>query len=151
MKKIISILIICISLFNVFVFSAFASVEKTEQIEYFDDGSYMITYIETSTVRALSVKTTSKSANYYDKNDNILWRVTLTGTFSYTGTSSTCTASTVASNIYDSSWKLTEATASKSGNTATGTFVVKKYLALIPTQTQNVNLTLSCSANGIVT
>lgn len=151
MKKVISLLVICISLLNIFGFEVFASTESSEQIEYFEDGSYMITYVETFAMRAVSVKTSSKTAKYYSTDDELLWSVTVTGTFSYTGTSSTCTASMVASKIYDSAWKVTEETASKTGNKAIGDFVVKKYVLLIPTKTINVNLTLTCSANGNIT
>ncbi len=151
MKKIMSLFVICISFFNVFGFTVSASTESVEQIKYFEDGSYMITYVETSSMRASSEKTASKLSKYYNSNDKLLWSVTLTGTFSYTGTSAICTASSVSSQIYDSSWKVTEAVASKSGNKATGSFVVKKYVLLVPIQSNDVNLTLTCSATGNIT
>lgn len=119
-------------------------------IEYFEDGSYLITQSEISvTPFAASTKSHTKSANYYDANGDLAWKVSLTGTFTYTGSSATCTKATKSYKIYDDRWKVTSSGASKSGNKATGNFTVKRYLGSIPIKTVNKTLTITCSKTGV--
>ncbi len=133
--------------------------EETQQIVYYEDGSYaIITFSEEASVsntqsqeRSLAVTQTkagSKNCSFYNDDDELQWVVTLRGVFSYNGSSATCTESTVSSTVYYSNWKVTSAVASKSGATAIGDFVVKRYTLLVPVQTENVHLTITCSANG---
>lgn len=132
---------------------AFANekIATDSYIEYFDDGSYTVTEIKTNDISTLSTstKTYTKQATYYSSNDEKLWAVYLTGTFTYTGSSATCTKSTVSYTIYDSNWKVSKATASKSGRTATGDFAVKRYVLGVPVKTINKTLTLTCSNTGV--
>lgn len=147
MKKILAFTLSALLFFMCFNTTVFAS-KANENIIYFDDGSYLVTVITESPARATKTKTGTKDLNYYDSNDNLEWKVTLTGKFSYTGSSATCTSSSISYNIIDTSWKIPTATASKSGNKATGDIVAKHYLLGIPTKTVEQTITLSCSASG---
>lgn len=126
------------------------------EVVYFEDGSYAIVTISEdpvlsdsqSSTKAAQTKSGSKSISFYSSNNVIQWTVTVSGTFSYDGSSATCTASSVSSVIYVNDWKVTSAVASKSGNKAIGDFTVKRYVLLIPVQTETVKLTLACSASG---
>ena len=120
-------------------------------IEYFDDGSYIVTRITESTITTFAAKTVSKSksADYYESDNTKAWTVTLNATFSYTGSSATCTNATTSSKIYNDKWKVTSAVPSKSGNKATGTFTVKKYALGLPIKTVNKTLTITCSNTGV--
>ena len=124
---------------------------STSDIEYFSNGSYAITTLENVSVsitRATSTKSGKKHVDFYNSDDELQWTVTVQGTFTYTGSSAICTSSSVSYSVADDAWKVKEAVASKSGNSAIGDFVVKRYVLLIPYQTENVNVVLTCSANG---
>lgn len=163
MKRALSVTIIVILLLNILSLSTLAAsdssieppidLETVENIEYFSDGSYMITTIETVdgiSLMSTSTITGSKSYHYYNSKDVEQWTATIIGTFSYNGSSATCTSSSTSYTIYNSNWKVTEATATKSGNKAIGKFTVKYYFLGIPTKTIEYTLTLSCSANGVL-
>lgn len=147
MKKLLSLLLSCLLFFMCFNITAFAS-ESDESKIYFDDGSYIVTVITESPSRATNTKSGTKEIKYYDSNDNLEWKVTLTGNFSYTGSSATCTKATINYNIYNDKWKIPTATASKSGNKATGDVVAKHYTLGIPFKTIERTITLTCSASG---
>lgn len=153
MKKIIAVLLAVVMMLGVCPISALASENVTTEtdVEYFEDGSYMVTEMTTSTISTFAAKTVSKtkSAHYYDSNDNKEWTVSLSATFSYTGSSATCTGATTSHTIYNDAWKVTSAVPSKSGNKATGTFTVKKYVLGIPVKTVNKTLTITCSNTGV--
>lgn len=147
-------LFLLVMLFCVSVpFGAFAqTTEKSQtEVQYFEDGSYLVieTQEEGISLFASGTKSKSKIGYYYDGDDNELrWSVTLSATFSYTGSSATCTSASTSYKIYDSAWKVKEATASRSGRTATGDFLVKKYWLGIITKTVPLTLTISCDNNG---
>lgn len=153
MKKISALILTVLMLFTIAPFNAFAGEEivTDRSIEYFDDGSYIVTEITENSISAFASGTTTKSKNsyYYDDNNNAQWRVTITGTFNYTGSSATCTKATTSYTIYNDAWKVTSAVPSKSGNRATGTFTVKKYVLGIPVKTVNKTLTITCSNTGV--
>ncbi len=151
MKKIISILTL-ICLFVALPCNAFAQSEQTTESNdqsyttYLDDGSYYVTTVTESMAR--STKTGSKTTIYNDSNGNAQWKVVVTGTFSYTGTSSTCTSVSHSVTIYDDAWYTYSQTSYKSSNKAIAEVTMKKKLLGIVTSTRSVNLTLSCDANG---
>ncbi|MDD6011451.1 MAG: hypothetical protein PUC33_01255 [Oscillospiraceae bacterium] len=153
MKKIsallFSLLMILALSVNTFAVAGTDDIPAETNTVYFEDGSYMVTEIMTeNTARATQTKSGSKVISFYSGDDEIQWSATLRGTFSYTGSSATCTASSITYTIYDSKWKIPTATASKSGNTATGHVVAKKYFLGIATKTVERDITLTCSATG---
>lgn len=142
-------------LFSAQVFSVLAKNEtftstENSEIIYFDNGSYIVTTIIESPElsRATGTKTGQKTIDYYNSDDEIQWTATLKGTFNYTGSSATCTSASISHYIYDSSWKFTSETATKSGNKATGNVIVKHYFLGIATKTVEESFTLTCSATG---
>ena len=153
MKKLTSSLLI-LALVLAFAMPAFATSSSTSTYtEYYTDGSYakiVITEDSSSSkaTKATQTKSGTKGWIFYNANGVQLWKVQITGTFSYTGSTSTCTNVTKATFLYDNAWKVTAESCSKSGNKAMGSFTVKRYALLIPVQTENVSITLTCSANG---
>lgn len=123
----------------------------TSYTTYFEDGSYIITTIfeESSITRAASSKTGQKTATFYNSDNVAQWSATLKGTFTYNGSSATCTASSITYKIYSSNWKIASASATKSGNKATGKATAKRYL-IVPVQTVEKTITLTCSASGVL-
>ena len=161
MKKLLCISLLLLLLATLFLTPVSAAVDKNSDpytsVEYYPDGSYGVTTLTisesgNSNSASLRAAVTSGTKNYthYDSNNNALWKVTLTGYFSYTGTSATCTSATPSYVVYDSAWRVTKATASCSGNTATGEFTAKKYVLGIPIQTVNKTLTITCSPTGVL-
>lgn len=153
MKKLTALFSVLLMLLIMCPATAFASenVVTDKTIEYFDDGSYIVTEITTSKITTFATKITtkSKSENYYDSNNNIEWTATVTGTFSYNGTSATCENAQVSCKIYNDDWQVASAVPSKSGNKAIGTFTLKKYKLGVVTKTVNRTITLTCNANGV--
>lgn len=147
MKKSLSLLLSCLLFFMCFNITAFAS-ESNESITYFDDGSYIITVITESPTQATKTKSGTKTTSYYNADNEKVWDATLRETFTYTGSSATCTNSTISYNIYNNNWKITSATASKSSNKAIGDIIAKRYVLGIPTKTVEQTITLTCSASG---
>lgn len=132
-------------------FGAMAQDTKTtdSEVQYFEDGSYAITtYEEMITPFSSGSKAEGKTVTRYTSDDERIWSVSLWATFTYTGSSATCTKASTTYVIYDSAWKITKNTASKSGRTATADFVVKKYWLGIITYTVPVTITLTCDNNG---
>lgn len=123
------------------------AAEQQETI-YFDDGSYMTIEVAYSPARATWSVTGNKQYTYYDSSSVAQWKAVLTGTFTYTGTSSTCTASSVNVTIYDSSWYVISKSASKSGNKATAAVTMGDKADGVTIMKVPVNLTLACDING---
>ena len=78
----------------------------------------------------------------------MLWSYTLYGTFSYDGSSASCTDTDDDPVVYDTAWSVYSHSCYGSGNTAYGNVTMKKKIFGITTDTVTKNLTLSCSPTG---
>ena len=145
--------------------SATSSGTSTQQIEVFADNSYAvietteydescITDTELSVAPMLSsymsltktsAKTASRTYTYYSKSGDKKWSMTLTGHFTYNGSSAKATSSSVSYKIFRSGWSCSYTDHSISGavTRADGTF---KHGIL----TKDVTIGLKCSANGSI-
>ena len=140
MKKLILSLCLCLSFCLVFTKTSNAE-------EYYCDETIEI--ISTTPVtRVTNSITGKKTDSIKNSSGSILWSVTVTGSFTYTGLKATCTSSSVSAQSNDSRWKISSKSHSKSGNMAKATASAKYYLdgSVISTQTKTV--TLTCSATG---
>ena len=125
------------------------AIDSNIEIEMLSDGSYFETsIIEEPDTRVSNTKSATKTVNYKNSKGNILWSVSVHGTFTYTGSSSKCISSTVSAISHDNNWKITSKSSSKSGNKATAKATAKLYQSGIAIQTINRTVTLTCSANG---
>lgn len=153
MKRFLSFFLTVIMLISIAPMKTFAINRNTleSDIGYFDDGSYIIIELQESPINSLSTNTVTKTkvATFYDTNNNKEWVISLTGTFTYTGSSSTCTNATSSYTIYENSWKVTSKTTSKSGNKAKCDYVVKRYFLGVPVKTIEKSLSLTCSNTGV--
>ena len=143
MKRVVSVLRLVFFLFSALPMAGAAEAVSEERIEL-GDGYYLIAETFQSGARASKSVSGSKPYTCYDSAGTALWKVTLYGTFTYTGSSATCTASSISTTIYDSSWSTGSKSASKSGNKATGSATMKKSTV----KSVPVSLSLSCSASG---
>ena len=84
-----------------------------------------------------------------DKNGNVLWTITVKGSFTYNGSTSKCTNSSVSVKSYVSNWTVSGAKAWKSGSTAYASAQGKmKNVLGQTTKTVNKQVSLTCSPSG---
>lgn len=152
MKKFLHILILVLSL--VFIpFSNVYAIESNSTYTYieekFDDGSYFEITIDYGNLNSRTSITKSKTATYKGEDGTALWSVTVKGTFTYNGSTSTCTSSSVSTKNYSTTWKLSNATSSKSGATASASVTAKQYHSNgTVLRTINKTVKLTCDKNG---
>lgn len=120
-------------------------------------GDYIETTLEIITSKnllasssTLKSKTASKTTTYKNSSGDVLWSFKVTGTFTYNGSSSTCTAVSYTKVVNSDSWSISSASVSKSGNTATGDVTAKEKFLGITINTVNKTVTLKCSASGSI-
>ncbi len=150
MKKfliVIFVLLLGLTPINTF---ALENTIESRTIEYLGDGIYVETTIESPNIftYATNTITKTKTNKYKDSKGNVLYTVSVTGTFKYTGTSSTCTNATVTATAPANDWKVTSKSVSKSENKAIGKATVKQYYDGSVIQTKYPSVTLTCSATG---
>ncbi len=157
MKKVISLILVVLMLFSVASVSVVATDSDdtvTTTTQYFDDGSYMVVTVRTNEIsthaKSNGTADSTKDYNYYTSSGALRWTVTLTASFTYTGSSATCKSASVSHKIYNSAWSVKSENASRSGRTATATFTVVRTALGIVNKTVSDSITLSCSNAGVV-
>lgn len=151
-KKILSLLLAAALVFALLPLSSYATAPiGDEEIEYLQDGGYIVTTVEESHTRASGSKSGTKTKAHYDSNDNLNWKIVLSGQFTYTGTSATCTSASVAVNIYDSAYSKKDSSSSRSGNVAYGSATISRKVLGVTISTNTYNLTLTCDKDGNLT
>ncbi len=150
LKKFVSVFLLSLILFSMCSFNTFATDENSDtSIINLNNGAYLVVEIsEININRATNTKSGTKSITYKNDNNESMWKATITGTFTYTGSSATCTKASINYNVYADNWKMKEAISSKSGNKAIGDVTAKRYLLGIPVETVNQTFYLTCSATG---
>jgi hypothetical protein len=169
-KKVIAIAVASALIFVINVCPVFADVQEgmqessdgySYQIEYeqFEDGSYCETIIETEqtaidsgvsimAASATSTKSGTKTVNYKNSSGVLQWYVKVAGSFTYNGSTSTCTSSTVTAAAPSDNWKISSKSAGKSGNQAKGAATAKLYSGSSVIQTVSKTVILTCSKTG---
>ena len=149
MKKFAVYFVLTALLLSVLPICGYANETGTVcNVVYFEDCSYMVQELFVVETRASGTKTGSKADTYYKSDGTAEWKVTLTGTFSYTGTSATCTSANVSVTIYNSNWYTISRSSNKSGNVATSSVTMGYKTLGITTSRETSNLTLTCDKNG---
>lgn len=150
MKKLITILTTLTLLLNFSITASAADAARTDapakSIEVVDLGDGMtIEYeiTELPSVARASTKTAAKTATC--KADGIVVAtVKLTATFSYTGSSATCTSASATYTTY-SGWSASNKSTTRSGRTATTSAKISKGL-----DHAYITTTMSCSNTGVI-
>ncbi len=146
-KRIFSALLACLLLVCALSVQAFAQQDK---VIYYDDGSYTVITVHADTVltRATNYKSGNADYRHYTSGNTLQWKATLNATFTYNGSSATCTSvNSLNVTIYSSDWSVGSKSTSKSGNTAYGYLTMNRAI-IGGTQGVPVTLTLSCDKNG---
>ena len=148
MKKVMVYILLFVLVVSAMPVNGYAAEDNEVVVACFEDGSFMTETVTESYSRASGTKTGSKVLNYYSEDNTLMWKATLTGAFTYTGSSSTCTTSSCSVTIYDSAWYTISKSATKSGNTASASVAMGKKLLGVTVSQVPASITLSCDANG---
>ena len=149
MKKGLGVFAVVVALLVAFPVAATASGTPPVQASsvetiHFEDGSRLVieTVVFQTTTRSSS-RSASQTGIGYDSSGNKTCSLTLKGTFSYDGNTSSATQSTYTYTIYKSGWKKDSASASRSGATAyaEGSFSNAS-------DNLTISLSLTCDRNG---
>lgn len=132
--------------------SEIQSINSTNIIEIFDDGSYIESSTEENIIATLSRSSSTKSAKrtYKASSGKILWTITVTGTFTYNGSSSSCTKASVSTTCPSITFKLASKSATKHNSTATATATAsfKQYNDSVYLRTITRSVSISCDKSG---
>lgn len=126
--------------------------ENNTECSYYDiiqitDDLYEETIIYENTL-ARATKSGTKTVNYRNAAGNIVWSVSVHGNFTYNGSTSSCTSSTVSTTCPSNLWKIISKSARKSGSSAIGEATAKLYYNGILKQTLTREVRLTCSESG---
>ena len=118
---------------------------ETEQLA---NGDYietvLVTYAQSDGAKASTVNG-QKTKSYKNSSGVVMWSVTVYGTFSYTGSSATCTSASRNTTCPGSGWSIVASSASKSGNTAKATATARYNNG-----NYSLSVTLKCNADGVL-
>lgn len=171
MKKFIALLFVFVFMFTINVsasdsgLNADVDVQSNAVYEYFDDGSYLVTelkYIQNADVSQTGSKASGnytvsgeKSAIYYNGDDEVIWKVTLTGSFlivpSNSLESGDCQSATLTYKINDSAWHIYDIVEQVITNNACGFCTMKRKFLGVTTKTVDVDLYITCDYAGNLT
>lgn len=149
--RMLSLCLIILLLFSYFSTQVFASDLNSKSSSYiitYEDGSYLESTVIESGARAIGTRSGTRLLNYRSSDDELLWQAALSASFTYTGTTSTCTSASCTLTIYDSNWYQVSKSTSRSGNTATTVLTMGQKVLGVTIAKPSYTITLSCDANG---
>ena len=119
-------------------------------IEDLGNGYLGITSIETPsvTLKASGTKTGTKTLRIKDSDGDIIATFKLAASFRYSSDSVTCTSASYSTDVSDSKWEFTDASAWKSGAKAYGDFTIKRKILGITLENISRTITLTCDNQG---
>ena len=121
------------------------------EIKYISDDYYIETIIEEyviTTYATTYTKVGTKTDNIVNSNNKIIATFKITGTFTYDGSTSQCTAASHSSTINNSAWTFTFKSANRLTNRAIGQYTMQCTQNSTVIQTISDTVTLTCSPNG---
>ena len=145
--RLLAVLVLALALLPVNAFAA-TQIDQSENVIYFDDGSYMTVELSEISARAMFTTSGSKTCTFHASDGESLWKVVLNGTFTYTGAAAACTEASCNVTIYDSAWSVESKTSETSSNSAVAEVTIIKKLLGITVDRETVSLKLTCSVDG---
>lgn len=142
MKK----LFVCLFLIVCFLFPNcnITTAAPNYNIQYLENGDYIITEIYTSNTILRTPTSKSKKISYYSKNNVFIFSLSIYASFNYTyGVSSSATSANAVVDIVNSSAVFKSKNSYVSGNTAYGTATV-----LYQGSNKTLNINISCDIYG---
>ena len=123
-------------------------VKNDLEIIYLEDGGYILVELLPDNNLSRTTVTKNKSFTRYDANDEMKWKIILTGSFTYNGTTSSCSSCNCTVTIYDNIWYTDSKSHWVSGNSANATVVMGRKMLGVTVKRETVDLTLTCDKNG---
>lgn len=124
------------------------ALEENYNTTYYENGYYYEISISVTNSVARSAKEGSKTIYCKNSAGKTMWSLTVKGTFTYNGSTSSCTSASASTSITDTTWKITNKSSSKSGNTAKATATAICYLNGNPINSATKTVSLKCSVSG---
>lgn len=121
---------------------------STTEIVKFEDGSYLEIITEQIDMRTSYTKSGSKTYNFRNKNNEIEWKAVHSASFTYTGSSATCTSASCTVTTYSNDWYVVSKSTTRSGNTSTTQLTMGEKVLGVTISKPSYTITLSCDANG---
>lgn len=158
MRKAISVLLLCITIIFSFQSTVHAVniTNSDSEIIIIDGINYYISTVITEQaanspapkVADYTSKTATKTVYIHDENQNVLWYLSITGTFSYNGTSSICTSCSHQAVSLASQWSIKSSSSNKGGNAANAIATAIYHPPIGIVQECSKSVTISCSPTG---
>lgn len=151
--RVLTVFVLVLCLLTSVMVPVFAESEEGVQVSntviYHADGSRdEIEIVVFPGFKGTNQITGSKTNKHYSSSNELIWKVKLTGTFQYNGTTSICVNAYSTVNLYQSSWTVISENTTHSGNTAHSVVTLGKYIAGVLMTAGYSNLSLSCDKNG---
>ena len=138
------LLVVCFSV------TAFAADDNgrvvSRTVEQYDNGAYAVITVYDNTTARGGTKNGRKDFDYYESG-SLAWTFTVHGSFSYNGSSATCTAASYTYNINKSEWYRVKGEAYPSGSAAVAKGTMRRSSdgrEVYP------KVTLTCTPNGVL-
>ena len=151
-KRIAVLLLTVIMVLLLLPANAYAASDLLEtqvvKVQRFTDGSYLVITMQTIETYASGTKTGTDTYTYYSASNEISWKAVLTGTFTYNGTTATCTSSSCNVTVYNNNWYVISKSVSKNANAAIGTVTMGYKFLGVTVKRDTYDLSLSCDPNG---
>lgn len=105
-----------------------------------------------STPKVIAVQrgiiTGERHYSYRNSDGVVQWTATLSGSFTYNGSSAACTAANCVTSVQQGNWHETYNHPYPSGNTAQADITMVRKVLFVTVQTETAHLILTCDANG---
>ena len=145
MRKIKIILCILCSMLFCFINEESIIVHALEEKYIIETTICIENIVET---RVTSNKSASKTLKVKTNSNDVIWQVKVTGNFSYNGSTSICTSSSVSTQFYNKNRKLINQSSSKNKNIASATAKAGLYRNKVLIETLTKSVSISCDKNG---
>ena len=128
--------------------SAAAGADSPTETIRLENGDYIELTVQTLPVRAAMNRSGTKSCSYRNSDGTLAWKAILHGSFTYNGSTSSCTSASCTVSVYNDDWSLVSKSAVKNGNAAEATVVMGYKVLGVAAEKITRQLTLSCDKNG---
>lgn len=148
-KRCLSVVLVLVILLGLLPFNVFATTEAEDsEVIFFEDGSYIVITIASSSNRSIYSKTGHKKLVFYDGDNNVSWEAKLSATYIYTGESATCTTASCTVTVYDNQWYEVSKSTTRSGNAATTQLTMGRKFLGVTVEKPEYTITLTCDKDG---
>ncbi len=123
---------------------------RDTQIISLQDGGYIIIEIENSNYLARASTSMNKIFTRYNDVDEIVWKATLTGYFTYDGRTASCTSCSCVVTDFDDGWYTISKSAWTDDNIAKATIEMGRKSLGVTVRRETHNLSMVCDRYGNV-